>query len=70
MSVGLSGYISLVITDPDQGKLVTLAEMSVRKAQQIEYIKNNPHMPPQAKRMALGALERSQAMGNAQNGSH
>jgi hypothetical protein len=65
LSVGLSGYVSLVITDPDQGKLVTMQEMSQRQEREIERIKNSPHMPPQAKRMALAALERSKAMGDA-----
>jgi len=70
LSVGMSGYISLVLTDPDQGKLVSMAEMSVRMTREVERIKNDPHMPPQAKRMALGAIERSQAMGRTINGSH
>ena len=65
LSIGLSGYISLVVTDPDQGKTITLAESNQLMLKDMERIKNSPHMPPQAKKMALMYLERYNSIGEA-----
>jgi hypothetical protein len=61
-TVGISGYVSLRLNDPDQGKVVTLAEMRVRMQREAERIARDPIMPPQAKAMALRALKYSKQL--------
>jgi hypothetical protein len=62
VSVSVSGFLGIYVTNPDQGKLVTLAEMPIRMQHEIERIQNDPHMPPQAKAIALGFLNQSRTM--------
>lgn len=57
LTIGASGYFSLQLTDPDRGKTVTPAEMRLRQAKEAERIANDPHMPPQAKAIALRMLQ-------------
>jgi hypothetical protein len=56
ISVGLSGYFAIVVSNPDKGQTYTLAEMKQLMANEVERIKNDPYMPPQAKAMALRAI--------------
>ena len=51
-----SGVISLIVNDPDQGQLVTAAEMERRIEAEVVRIQKDQHMPPQAKNAALSAL--------------
>jgi|GEM_PF-3457959 hypothetical protein len=63
VAIGISGFVSLTLTNPDQGKLVTMAEMEQRIVAEIQRIKNDPNMPTQAKEFALGALQRGRFVG-------
>ncbi len=60
--VTVSGVISLIVNDPDQGQLVTAHEMEKRIASEVIRIQKDSHMPPQAKAFALGALSKGRAM--------
>ncbi|GAB4453277.1 MAG: hypothetical protein OHK0029_05780 [Armatimonadaceae bacterium] len=62
--VGVSGFVSLTLTNPDQGKLVTVSEMQQRMESEIQRIQNHPHMPAQAKAYALAALQRGRFAGS------
>jgi hypothetical protein len=56
ISLGCSGYFAIVLSNPDQGRTFTLAQMKVLMANEVERIKNDPYMPPQAKAIALRAI--------------
>lgn len=56
MSVGFSGYFAIVVSNPDQGRTYTLDEMKQLMANEVKRIENDPHMPAQAKKMALRAI--------------
>jgi hypothetical protein len=51
------------VTNPDQGKLVTAAEMQIRMQNEVARIQNDTHMPQRAKAIALGFLNQSRVMG-------
>jgi len=63
VSVSLSGMLAVQLTNPDQGKLVTAAEMNIRMQQEAVRIQNDTHMPRQAKAIALSMLNQSRTMG-------
>jgi hypothetical protein len=56
MSVGLSGYFAIVVTNPDKGRTLSLEDMKQLMANEVQRIKNDPYMPPQAKAIALRAI--------------
>jgi hypothetical protein len=68
----LSGMIAMKATDPDQGRVVTLAEMQVQIRLRVERIKNDPHIPPRVKSFALGMLNEQRMMGvyRERHGNH
>jgi hypothetical protein len=55
--------LAVQVTNPDQGRVVTMAEMQVRMQNEIQRIQNDPHMPRQAKAIALGFLNQRSSMG-------
>jgi hypothetical protein len=57
ISIGCSGYFAMVLSNPDQGRTLTLEQMKDLMASEVDRIKNDPHMPPQAKAIALRAIQ-------------
>jgi cytochrome b561 len=63
ISVGISGYVAIVVNNPDQGRTLTLVQMKQLMVAEVDRIKNDPYMPPQAKAIALRAIQSSGKLG-------
>lgn len=53
----LFGYVSIHLSNQDEGRVVTLQEMQALVQKDAERIQNDPNIPEQAKRIALGHLQ-------------
>ena len=56
LTLAVAILMSLKLNPNDLGKTYDVAEIPALMQAEVVRIKNDPHMPPQAKRMALGAL--------------
>lgn len=59
VAIGVSGFMSLERSSLDQGRLIQPEEIPQLMAAEVERIKNDPYMPPQAKAAALGAMQQA-----------
>jgi hypothetical protein len=60
-----SGFVAVQLADPDQGRVVTVADAQRMSVQQRERILNNPHIPPKAKEAILRSMRYPDRSGNA-----
>jgi hypothetical protein len=58
-SIALPGWLSLQLARTDDGQVVTVAQVQERMAAERLRIANDPHIPPQAKAIALGYSNRA-----------
>ncbi|GEM_PF-4415938 len=58
VTAGVTGWLAVTLSNPDQGKTVTPDDLRVRMARERLRIENHPNMPARAKAIALSNLTR------------